>query len=499
MREYDLRGTFGRTLFPADAYALGLRFAALVRGATPWGPSAASWPSEARPRVVVGRDGRLSSPDLEAALVDGLIRGGVDVIRIGLGPSPMLYFAEASLEEVEGGIQVTGSHNPADDNGFKIVLRGRALFGEALNRLCTQPYPGGAACDEAIATNLAEAAGAVGTFAPSAFESSAFESGAIAPGEVEERDLAGAYVRVLLGALDGIEPGALGQMALGWDAGNGAAGPIVERLCEGLAGKHHVLFSEVDGRFPNHHPDPTIAENLADLRGLVAAKNLDFGVAFDGDGDRIGVIDGAGRVLWADQLLALFADEVLGVFPEAGVVADVKMSAAVFDAVRTAGGRAIMAPSGHSHIKSTMKASGALLGGEMSGHLFFADRYFGYDDGLYAALRLIALVARAGVSLAALHDRLPVTFATPEMRFPVAPERRLAVVAEIGARLAQAGREVVAIDGLRVAGEEGWWLLRASNTQDMLTARAEAASEAGCDRLLAEIDAQLRLSGVTRG
>ncbi|MCJ1961288.1 phosphoglucomutase/phosphomannomutase PgmG [Novosphingobium mangrovi (ex Hu et al. 2023)] len=461
LRAYDVRGIYGATLFEADAYALGRSFGSVVRRGSP----------VEIPKVVVGRDGRLSSPQLEQALVEGLCESGVAVIRIGLAPSPMLYFAERSLEDVEGGIEVTGSHNPADHNGFKIVLGGRPFFGADLAQL------GGMAAR----ADWMEGVGAV-----------------------EGRDVSSDYIAALRGGLGQTDPDALARLRVAWDVGNGAAGPLVERLCLQLPGTHHVLHSCVDGRFPNHHPDPTLPENLTDLQALVAAKSLDFGVAFDGDADRIGVVDGQGRIVWGDQLLALLARDILaqsrgkGADVRPSVVGDVKMSATTFAQIEAAGGVPVMAPSGHSHIKSTMKTTGAILGGEMSGHLFFADRYFGFDDGIYAAVRMMALVAQGGRSVADLLDSLPRTFATPELRFTVPPARRTAVVAEVGARLAQAGHAPVTLDGLRLDGPDGWWLLRASNTQDMLTARAESTSEEGLARLVAQIDAQLALSGIIR-
>jgi phosphomannomutase len=252
----------------------------------------------------------------------------------------------------------------------------------------------------------------------------------------------------------------------------------------------------VDGRFPNHHPDPTIDANLSDLRRLVAAKNLDFGLAFDGDADRIGVVDGTGRVLDADRLLLIFARDLLARRPGAGVIADVKASRTVFEGVRALGGRTEMAPAGHSHIKARMKRSGALLGGETSGHFFFADDWFGFDDGLYAALRLIAATARLESSVAALRDATPALISTPELRFPADDARKFAVVEEVMRRLALAGARVDAIDGVRVDTPDGWWLLRASNTQAALTARAESDTQEGLQRLLDQIDGQLAASGL---
>jgi phosphomannomutase len=444
LREYDIRGTTGRNLGPDDAEAIGRAFGTVVR-------------RSGGMRVAVGRDGRRSSPTLEAALVEGLAAAGVDVVRIGIGPSPMLYHAERH-QQVDAGIQVTGSHNPPDDNGFKMVLGHRPFFGADIVALAALAEQGDV------------------------------ESGA---GRVVEIDVLADYVAHL------VPSDALPAFRIGWDAGNGAAGPAIERLTRALPGEHHLLFTDVDGDFPNHHPDPTEAANLADLQRLVAAKKLDFGVAFDGDGDRIGAVDGQGRVIAGDQLLSILAESVLRRAPGAAIVADVKASATLFDRIAELGGRPVMWKSGHSNIKTMMHEVGAPLAGEMSGHIFFGE-LGGHDDALYAAVQLIRAVGASGRSLAELRDAMPDVVATPELRFAVDEARRETVVEEVLARLAADGATVDRTDGARVTTPDGWWLLRASNTQAMLTARAEAKDEAALDRLVAAIDAQLALSGVMR-
>ncbi len=453
LREYDIRGIIGETLGPDDARAIGRCFATLLREA---GGS----------KVAVGYDGRISSPTLEHALVEGLTASGCDVVRIGMGPTPMLYYAEASDEEIDGGIQITGSHNPANYNGFKMVFQGRPFFGADIQRLGRMAAEGG------------------------------WTDGT---GEIESREVQGAYIERLLGGIDGIDRSALAGLRVGWDAGNGAAGPALEALAARLPGEHHLLYTEVDGQFPNHHPDPTVEANLADLRALVAEKTLDFGVAFDGDGDRIGAIDGEGRVIWGDQLLMIYAEDLLAREPGATVIADVKASRALFDHVAAHGGRPVMWKTGHSLIKSKMKQTGAPLAGEMSGHVFFADTYYGFDDALYAGVRLIAAAARLGKSVTELRGAMPAMINTPEMRFQVDESRKFAAIGEVAARLAGSPAQVDDTDGVRVTTEDGWWLLRASNTQDVLVARAESDSEAGLERLLAQIDEQLALSGLERG
>src|SRR5690606_15458050 len=253
-----------------------------------------------------------------------------------------------------------------------------------------------------------------------------------------------------------------------------------------LPGEHFTLYSDIDGTFPNHHPDPTMPENLEDLRRLVADKGLDFGIAFDGDGDRIGAIDGEGRIIWGDQLLMIYAEDLLARQPGATIIADVKASRALFDRVAELGGEPLMWKTGHSLIKSKMKETHAPLAGEMSGHVFFADGYYGYDDALYAAVRLIAASARIGTSVTGLRSAMPEMRNTPELRFQVDESRKFAAIEEVKARLASASGDVRVddTDGVRVTTPDGWWLLRASNTQDVLVARAESYTEEGLERLL---------------
>lgn len=445
LREYDVRGIVGDTLTEADAYALGRTYGSIAR-------------DEGAQRIAVGRDGRSHSGLLESQLVRGLTDSGVDAVMIGQGPSPMLYFATYYLK-VDGGIQVTGSHNPAEYNGFKLLLKGRSLFGEAIQAL-------GSRC-------------AAGEWSEGR-------------GQVEEVDVSAAYVDRLLQDFSG------SAFDIGWDAGNGAAGPILDRLVDRLPGRHFTIYTDVDGSFPNHHPDPTVEANLEDLKRLVAEKQLDFGIAFDGDGDRIGAVDGKGRVVWGDQIMMILAAAVLEEEPGATIIADVKASQALFDRVAEMGGKPLMWKTGHSLIKTKMKETGAPLAGEMSGHIFFKHRWYGFDDALYAAVRLIEAVSRSGKSLTELVDAMPQTTATPELRFPVDESRKFAVVEEVRDRLTAEGAKVDATDGVRVNTSDGWWLLRASNTQDVLVARAEADSDDALQRLVAQLDDQLAKSGVKR-
>jgi phosphomannomutase len=444
LREYDIRGVVGETLSAADAAAIGRSFAAVLRAA-------------GGRRVAVGRDGRLSSPELEAALVAGLTGCGVDVVRIGLGPTPMLYFAVHTLG-VDGGLMVTGSHNPSDYNGFKMMLGKKPFFGADIQRLGTIAAAG------------------------------SFPAGT---GKAEARSVRAAYVDRLLADFSGAK-----ALRVAWDAGNGATGEVLRDLTQRLPGTHFRLNDTIDGRFPAHHPDPTEPKNLVQLQDAVAREQCDIGIAFDGDGDRLGVVDGQGRILWGDQFMVLLAEEVIRDHPGAVIIADVKASQAFFDEVARMGGTPLMWRTGHSLIKSKMAEIGAPLAGEMSGHIFYADRYYGYDDALYAAVRLLGILASRAESLAVLRDRLPRVVNTPELRFPCAETRKFAVIDEVRARLERAGAEMSDIDGVRVRNQDGWWLLRASNTQDVLVARAEAKDEAGLARLKALLAAELRASGI---
>ena len=457
LREYDIRGIIGETLGADDARAIGRGFATLLRRA-------------GGKKVAVGYDGRVSSPMLEHALIEGLTASGCDVRRIGMGATPMLYYAEASAEDVDGGIQITGSHNPANYNGFKMVFQGRPFFGADIQRLGAMAAEGD------------------------------WDDGT---GDVETVEILDEYIERLITGLEGIADEELASLRVGWDAGNGAAGPALEALAKRLPGEHHLLFTKVDGNFPNHHPDPTVEANLEDLVNLVAQKNLDFGVAFDGDGDRIGAIDGEGRVIWGDQLLMIYAQDLLSRQTGATIIADVKASRALFDTVEQHGGKPLMWKTGHSLIKSKMKETSSPLAGEMSGHVFFADSYYGYDDALYAGVRLIAASARLGKSVTQLRGEMPAMLNTPEMRFQVDESRKFAAIDEVKQRLmgdsAPEGVEVNDTDGVRVNTPDGWWLLRASNTQDVLVARAESDTQEGLDRLMAQIDEQLAASGLERG
>ncbi|HIJ61123.1 MAG TPA: phosphomannomutase/phosphoglucomutase [Rhodospirillaceae bacterium] len=442
-REYDIRGIVGETLFAEDAHALGQAFASRV------GPGG---------RVAVGYDGRLSSPQLSSALMAGLVAGGAQVVDIGRGPTPMLYFASHHLA-TDGAMMVTGSHNPPSHNGLKMMLRGKPFFGPDIKDLGVRA---------AAAATAGQAGGR------------------------ESRDVSAAYLAKLLTEAPAGRP-----LTVVWDPGNGATGDIVTRLTAALPGRHVLINETIDGHFPAHHPDPTDPHTLEQLIARVAAEGADLGIAFDGDGDRIGVIDGKGRILWGDQILMLLAEEVLANQPGAPIMADVKASKALFDRIAQLGGKPVMWKTGHSLIKTRMAELKVPLAGEMSGHIFFADRYFGFDDAIYAAIRLLRLVAGwQGVSLADRYDGLPRLLNTPELRFDCADEVKFKVVAEVRDRLKGGPGAVDDLDGVRVTHADGWWLLRSSNTQAVLVARAEGEDEAALGRMKAELAQHLKAAGV---
>jgi|CXWL01.1.fsa_nt_gi phosphomannomutase len=444
-REYDIRGIVDQTLFAQDAYYIARAFATKAA-------------EKQRDGIIcVGRDGRLSSPEMHEAICRGIVDSGLNVLDIGLGPTPMLYYAAYTRKAV-GGIMITGSHNPPDHNGFKFVFQNQAFYGADIAELRT------------IAENNSLASG---------------------NGKIEKLDIRETYISALLAAYDGTR-----NLAVSWDAGNGATGEIMSALCTRLAGTHVTLNAAIDGTFPAHHPDPTVPENLEQIIKTVREKKLDVGIAFDGDGDRLGVIDDEGSILWGDQLLMLYAADILREKPGATIIADVKASGALFDEVARLGGVPLMWKTGHSLIKSKMKETGSPLAGEMSGHLFFADKYYGFDDALYAAVRLLGLLSRSNKKLSDLRKALPKRINTPEIRFPCDDLRKFAVIDEVKSRLKQAGAKFSDVDGVRVTTKDGWWLLRASNTQAMLVARCEGEDNAGLERLQNDLRAQLALSNV---
>lgn len=445
LREYDIRGIVGKNLTSADALALGRTLGTLAA-------------SHGGQLAVVGYDGRHSSPALEEELCRGLASTGMYVLRVGMVPSPGLYFASKVLK-ADVAVMVTGSHNPSEYNGFKMMMDNKPFFGEKIQELR----------DFAIRGIWKEGRGGV------------MDVGAITSGYVTR--IARDYT-----SRKGLK--------VVWDTGNGASGPSTVALAGVIPGEHYIINDEVDGSFPNHHPDPTVAENLVQLQEAVLEEGADLGIGFDGDGDRIGVVDSQGRILWGDQLLAILSRDVLKNVPGGAIIADVKASQMLFDEVARLGGKPVMAPTGHSIIKSEMAKHNAPLAGEMSGHIFFGDKYYGFDDALYTAVRLLNYLVSTGKTLDELRDELPQVVNTPEIRVEVDEIRKFKIIDEIKERLAATDADVNDMDGVRVNEEGGWWLIRASNTQNALVVRCEANDEVGLEKLKARVMEQFNLSSV---
>jgi phosphomannomutase / phosphoglucomutase len=441
-REYDVRGVAERDLTDDLTRRIGGGLARMLR------PE--QRPGEA-PRVAVARDCRRSGPRLFEALVEGLVAGGADVIDIGVGPTPMMYFAVHHLD-ADGGVMITGSHNPADENGFKIMRGKAAFFGRDVQKL----------------REVVERETPLGG----------------PRGSIQTMPLHEPYLERLRDAVH-LEDTKLKVVV---DAGNGSAGPLGVRALRAVGLNPTALFCKMDGSFPNHHPDPTVPENLTTLIETVKREGARVGIAWDGDGDRLGVVDGSGEIVWGDRLLALFARDVLKSRPGAAVLGDVKCSQATFDDIARHGGRPIMWKTGHSLIKTKMKEEGALLAGEMSGHFFFADRYYGYDDGLYAALRLLEILSREGLGVVDLLRDLPQGFSTPELRVSCPDDVKFRVVDAVREALRSTGT-LSEIDGVRISYTDGaWGLVRASNTGPVIVLRFEAPTEARLAEIRREVE-----------
>lgn len=448
LREYDIRGVVGESLVLDDADAVGKAFGTIVQRKNFLKNNIT---------ICVGYDGRISSPEFEAAVVEGLKSTGVHVIRVGIGPTPMLYYAVHSLG-ANGGVMITGSHNPSDNNGFKFMLGKQSFFGKNIKDL-----------------------GVVAS------------QGDYIEGRGSDRkmELLDNYVDSIAMESVGLRP-----LKVSWDAGNGAAGEAMKLLTIKLPGKHILLNEQIDGTFPAHHPDPTVPKNLIQLIDSVQSQECDLGIAFDGDGDRIGIVDGNGDILWGDQILSLLSRQVLREAPGSTIIADVKASQVLFDEIERMGGVPLMWMTGHSLIRSKMLETGSPLAGEMSGHIFFADRYFGFDDALYAAVRILRTISDENQSLAKLRVALPQRVNTPEIRFDCEDSRKFEVIKNVRDRLLSSNISFNDIDGVRVNTVDGWWLLRASNTQPMLVARCESESLSGLNKLKQQLASELERCGV---
>lgn len=452
-REYDIRGIVEKDLTPDVVEKIGRAYATLAR-------------ERGIKTMAVGRDGRLTSPTLRSQLIAGLTGAGVNVVDIGVCATPLLYFS-LFHSAVDGGIMITGSHNSAEYNGFKMCVGKEALYGADIQRL------------------------------RGIFEDEKFSSG---KGSVVEQSIIPEYLAFLKERFSSVRAGDLRVVI---DCGNGAASLVAKAALEQMGCQVTGLYCDLDGHFPNHHPDPTVVENLADLVSKVNELNADVGIGYDGDADRIGVIDEQGVIMWGDRLLLLFARDVLEERPGSTFISEVKASQVFYDDIPKRGGRAIMWKTGHSIIKAKMKEEKAVLAGEMSGHVFFADRYYGYDDAIYASCRLIEILVKKREPLSSLLSDVPQTVVTPEIRVDCSDDQKFQLVAAVTQRLqdllanqdlttaALPIRELITIDGIRVRFDQGWGLIRASNTQPALVLRFEAASQEQLSLIRAYLESQL--------
>lgn len=423
-REYDIRGLVGKDMTDRDVESIGRAFGTYLRG-------------KDKRHVVVGRDCRLSSDGYRSLVIKGLLAAGCEVVDIGVCPTPVFYFAIRHLKK-DGGVMVTASHNPPEYNGFKLCSGYDTLFGGEIQRV------------------------------RQIIEEGSFAGGG---GGVEQVDVLAPYKELILGNIKLAKP-----LRVGIDAGNGTGGVVAVPVIRALGCEVFDIFCDMDGNFPNHEPDPTVIANMQDLINLVREKGLDVGIGYDGDADRIGVVDQDGNIIWGDQLMILYAREILSRKPGATFISEVKCSQTLYEDIEKHGGRAIMWKTGHSLIKQKMKEVKAELAGEMSGHIFFADRYLGYDDAIYASCRLLEILAAEGKTIGALLSDVPKTYTTPEIRVPCPDDKKFQVVAEV-TNYFRDRYKIIDIDGVRVLFKDGWGLVRASNTQPVLVLRFEALSQ----------------------
>lgn len=423
-REYDIRGITGKDLKENDALLIGKGMGTFLQ-------------QRGRSRLTVGRDCRLTSDLYAKNVIEGLLSTGCDVTDIGICPTPVLYFSITHFDQ-QGGVMVTASHNPPQYNGFKLCIGTDSIFGKDIQKIFQ------------IVCNAS------------------FSQGS---GSLSTADATSPYKAFVEKNISIPRP-----LKVGLDAGNGTAGVVAVPVIKKLNCQVHDLYCEMDGTFPNHEADPTVASNLDDLIKLVREKSLDVGIAYDGDGDRIGVVDHKGNIIYGDQLIIIFAREILSRKPGVTFISDVKCSKTLFDDIEKHGGRAIMWKTGHSLIKQKMRLEKAELAGELSGHMFFSDRFLGFDDAIYASCRLIEILSKTGKRISDLLSDVPQTYNTPEIRVPCPDEKKFVVVEKVTDFFRQ-DHNVIDIDGVRVLFEDGWGLIRASNTQPALVLRFEAMSE----------------------
>ena len=432
LRAYDIRGIFEKDLNLIDALFLGKSFATLLK-------------KKKLKNVVIGYDGRISSLKIEKELVKGLLSKGIKVYKIGLVPTPLLYFSMYS-NKLDSGIMITGSHNPPSYNGFKMLLKNKSIFGKDI-------------------LDIAKIS-SKGEFCKNK------------KGKVKKISMMNKYLLFLINSAN-IKK----NVKVAWDPGNGSSGKIISYLTKKLNGKHYLINEKIDGTFPAHHPDPTVLKNLKQLINLVKKKKCDLGFAFDGDGDRLGVVDDKGKIIFADKIVAFLAKDVLLGKPNSKIILDIKSSQIVFNEIKKLKGRPIFWKTGHSLIKEKMKEIKATFAGEMSGHIFFADKYYGFDDAIYASIRFLNLFSDSNKSLSKIFNNMEKSFNTPELRFNSTETEKFMIVKKLKKILKKEKKKFIAIDGVRYSTKEGWWLVRASNTQNIIVARCEAYSKENLNKV----------------
>ncbi len=446
LREYDIRGVVDKNITENTAYTIGRIFGYVV------------YEKLKSNKIAVGYDGRLTSPKLYKALSTGLKDSGAIVYSIGVCPTPMLYFADFYLN-TDAAIMITGSHNPSEYNGFKMVVNKHSFFSNNIQKFKSSIRN----------IDLEKKEGSIKSF-----------------------NIIDAYVQRVLKNIS-IKK----KLKISWDIGNGAMGIIIDKLISKLENTENILLNkEVDGNFPNHHPDPTVPKNMEQLIKSVIENKCDVGLAFDGDGDRLGVVDNTGNIIWADQYMLVLCSEISSLYKNPKVIMDVKCSKVFFDEAKKIGCEPLMERTGHSPIKEKMKEIKSPLSGEMSGHVCYGDDFYGYDDAMYVGLRLLRILSKDNFNLNQIINKYPKTFSTPETRFDVDESEKFKIIEDIKERLDNFKGKIIDIDGIRVETEEGWFLMRASNTQNQLTCRVESISMDGLKKLINTVESQLRLSNI---
>ena len=432
LREYDIRGIVGKDLNLIDALYLGKSFATLLR-------------RNKYKNVVIGYDGRHSSLKIHKELIKGLLSQGIEVFKIGLVPTPLLYFSMYS-KKLDSGIMITGSHNPPNYNGFKMLLKNKSIVGKDILDIAKISSKGDFYKNKR--------------------------------GKVNKISIKDKYLFFLTNSANVKK-----NIKIAWDPGNGSSGEIISRLTKKLNGKHYLINEKIDGSFPAHHPDPTVAKNLKQLINLVKKKKCDFGFAFDGDGDRLGVVDNEGKIIYADKIVAFLAKDVLLKKPKSKIILDIKSSQIVFNEIKKLKGKPFFWKTGHSLIKEKMKETKAIFAGEMSGHIFFADKYYGFDDAIYASIRFLNLFCDSNKSLSKIFSEMEKSYNTPELRFNTTETEKFTIVEKLKKNLKKEKKKFIAIDGVRYSTKDGWWLVRASNTQNIIVARCEAYTKKNLNKV----------------